>query len=263
MLFARLAVFAGWFRLEAVAACCARGLAGHNVLNLLGGLVDKSLLVADPSGPVTRYRLLETIRAYAEAKLAADEVDDATRAAHCEWFLAQLEQIPWDERLLSPGLEHRLEDQRDDLRRAMRWAEEQQRHDLVARLVASMSAVLAFDSNTEEVQRLLAIAIEFERLATTGRTTRHRSIGVQPRLPLVRRPDRTRDAPIPPPSRWSSTCPIGTRSRRRPIQRWRASAPGFPTSGQPWSGTPTSASGTHRPMPVDCKPWPDARRPVP
>jgi predicted ATPase/DNA-binding SARP family transcriptional activator len=168
VLFARLAVFAGWFRVDAVTACCAGGLAGDDVLNLLGGLVDKSLLVVDHRGPVTRYRFLETLRAYAEAKLAADEIDDATRAAHCEWFLAQLEQIPWDERLLSPRLEQRLEDQRDDLRRATRWAEEHQRHDLVARLVASMSALLAFDSNTEEVQRWLAIAIEFERSRAPG-----------------------------------------------------------------------------------------------
>jgi predicted ATPase/DNA-binding SARP family transcriptional activator len=162
-LFARLAVFAGWFRLDAVSACCAAGLGHHEVLDLLGGLVDQSLLVADHHGPATRYRFLETIRAYAEAKLATDDIDDTTRAAHCEWFLAQLEQIPWDERLLSPRLGQRLEDERDDVRRALRWADEHQRHDLVARLVASMAALLAFDGNTDEVQRWLAIAIEFER----------------------------------------------------------------------------------------------------
>jgi predicted ATPase/DNA-binding SARP family transcriptional activator len=168
VLFARLAVFAGWFRLETVEACCAGGLADHDVLNLLGGLVDKSLLVADHREAVTRYRFLETIRAYAEAKLAADEIDDATRTAHCEWFLAQLEQIPWDERLLSSRFEQRQENERDDVRRATRWAVERQRHDLVARLVASMSALLAFEPNTEEVQRWLAIAIEFERSRPPG-----------------------------------------------------------------------------------------------
>jgi predicted ATPase/DNA-binding SARP family transcriptional activator len=167
-LFARLAVFAGWFRLEAVSACCGAGLGDSQVLDLLGGLVDKSLLVADHQGPVTRYRFLETIRDYAEAKLAADDVDDAARAAHCEWFLAQLEEIPWDERLLSPRLGQRLEGQRDDVRRATRWADEHRRHDLVARLVASMAAILAFEGNTDEVQRWLEIAIEFERSLPPG-----------------------------------------------------------------------------------------------
>jgi len=65
----RLAVFAGGWTLEAAEAVVLRPA---DVLDLLGGLVNKSLVVAERlPGQETRYHLLETIRQYALAKLAA------------------------------------------------------------------------------------------------------------------------------------------------------------------------------------------------
>jgi predicted ATPase/DNA-binding CsgD family transcriptional regulator len=74
----RLSVFAGGWTLEAAeAVCCDQGegcLAGEEILDLLGQLVDKSLVFmpADASGEQPRYRMLETIRQYAHAKLVSD-----------------------------------------------------------------------------------------------------------------------------------------------------------------------------------------------
>src|SRR5918912_25551 len=70
VLFRRLSVFASGFTLEAAESVCAgEELQRDEVLELLSGLVDKSLVVAqDPDG-TARYRLLETIRQYGREKL--------------------------------------------------------------------------------------------------------------------------------------------------------------------------------------------------
>ena len=59
--------------LEAAESVCAgEGIEPAEVLDLLAGLVNKSLVVAGGSkGGETRYRLLETIRQYAQAKIGA------------------------------------------------------------------------------------------------------------------------------------------------------------------------------------------------
>jgi len=57
------------------------------VLDLLTGLVDKSLVTTDDQGPQTRYRLLGTVRQYATARLVdASEVDDL-RDRHLAYHL--------------------------------------------------------------------------------------------------------------------------------------------------------------------------------
>ena len=90
-LLARLAVFCGGFTLQAVAAV---GLDGDEstAVGLLGRLVDASLVVADDRGPAMRYRLLETVRRYAAAFLAAPDDRDPVRVRHADWFLALAEE---------------------------------------------------------------------------------------------------------------------------------------------------------------------------
>ena len=85
VLFRRLAVFAGGWSLEAAEAVGPDpdgpdgGLAREDVLDLLTRLVDQSLVLAEapPAGPA-RYRLLETLRQYAQQQLA-----DAERGGPC------------------------------------------------------------------------------------------------------------------------------------------------------------------------------------
>ncbi|MFG2875998.1 ATP-binding protein [Streptomyces sp. NPDC048337] len=68
---ARLSVFAGGCDLAAAEAVCAGGT-GLDVPDVLGSLVDKSLVVAapGPDGSGMRYRLLETVAEYAAERLA-------------------------------------------------------------------------------------------------------------------------------------------------------------------------------------------------
>jgi predicted ATPase/class 3 adenylate cyclase len=93
----RLSVFAGGFELEAAEAICAAdGIDALDVIDLVGSLVDKSLVLAERSpavqagGESVRYRLLETVRQYAAQELfkSADEAElTAIRDRHAEFYL--------------------------------------------------------------------------------------------------------------------------------------------------------------------------------
>jgi predicted ATPase/class 3 adenylate cyclase len=85
-LFRRLAVFAGGWSLDAAEAIGAdEGLVSDDVLDLLAQLVGKSLVVMEPGGE--RYRMLETVRAYAAEKLAEAQDEVPTRRRHVAHFL--------------------------------------------------------------------------------------------------------------------------------------------------------------------------------
>ena len=91
VLFRRTGVFAGSFGLDAVEGVCGGdGLEPGETLELLGRLVDKSLIAAEEERGEYRYRLLETIRQYARERLADGRRDRAV------WRLATARGTwPW------------------------------------------------------------------------------------------------------------------------------------------------------------------------
>jgi len=124
VLFRRLAVFAGSFTLEAAESICSHhDLERSDVLDLLGRLVDKSLVVVDVAGGPTRYRFLETIREYAFAKLKEAAEEMLIREKHLEYFtwlaaetephLYAPEQVEWFAR---------TDAEIDNLRTALDWS---------------------------------------------------------------------------------------------------------------------------------------------
>jgi predicted ATPase/DNA-binding SARP family transcriptional activator len=86
----RLSVFATGATLEAAVAVGtdAEVVAEDAVVDLLAGLVDRSLLLLDTQGTPVRYRMLETIRSYAADRLTEAGERDAVRARHAEHLLA-------------------------------------------------------------------------------------------------------------------------------------------------------------------------------
>ncbi len=91
----RLSVFVEGFDLSAARAVCGfDGIESFDVTDLLGSLVDKSLVMAEPSEGSLRYRLLETIRQFAAELLVAGAGDEARHVAtaHCHYFLTLAEE---------------------------------------------------------------------------------------------------------------------------------------------------------------------------
>ncbi len=78
----RVSVFSGEFTLsEAIAISAGNGIADIQVVSAVGGLVAKSLAMSDVTEVVTRYRLHETTRVYACAKMCRTEPPTALAAA--------------------------------------------------------------------------------------------------------------------------------------------------------------------------------------
>jgi predicted ATPase len=88
VLWARVSVFAGGFDLQAADAVCAGdGIGPGEVLELVVGLVEKSILVRAPeSGPRARYALLDTVRQYGWRRLVAAGRHAVWPARHRDYY---------------------------------------------------------------------------------------------------------------------------------------------------------------------------------
>jgi predicted ATPase len=122
--FDRLAVFSGSFTLAAATAVTTGdGVEGWDMVDAIGGLVAKSMVVAEPgAGEHTRYQLLETLRQYGRERLDEDGSTDQWRRRHARHFatfaievgrgLRGRDELAWRERLLGDL---------DNLRSAVVW----------------------------------------------------------------------------------------------------------------------------------------------
>ena len=88
-LFRRVGVFAGWFECEDAAAVAPNAALATAVL--LGSLAEQSMIVREPTGDAGRYRLLDTLRAFAIERLdEAGELDEV-RLDHAEHMVSVVE----------------------------------------------------------------------------------------------------------------------------------------------------------------------------
>jgi len=125
-LLARVAVFSGGFTLQA-AERVAAGPGENETLDLLGRLVDKSLLTVEETHGSTRYRLLETIRQYALERLDAADETASARDRHLAYFVEFAEAAGRGLRTADEGLwDRRATLEAENLRSAVGWAIETQ-----------------------------------------------------------------------------------------------------------------------------------------
>jgi predicted ATPase/class 3 adenylate cyclase len=146
MVFDRLGVFMASFdATAAIAVAAAEGIESWDVLDALGGLVAKSMLQCeDAEIDVSRYVLLDTLRAYARERLEEAGAIDTWRRRHAEHYAAAAERIA-EELLTSTPWTAAFEFRTDveNFRAAVDWAVDSENRadlELAVRIVAALGA---------------------------------------------------------------------------------------------------------------------------
>ncbi len=139
--FCRLAVFAGSFSLPAAERVTSDDdVAEADVLDVLSGLIEKSMVQLESGTQDDRYRLLETLRDYGRERLAESGELTHWRRRHAEHYRAVAEQaVP---RLVGRDNTHallELTEDHDNLRAALAFLRDASEWDAFERLVIALS----------------------------------------------------------------------------------------------------------------------------
>ena len=139
--FRRASVFAGDFDLDAAEVICAGDdVPPSHLLDLVTGLVDKSMLVPEETdaGEV-RYRLLETMRHYGDERLTQEGERLATGSTHATYFGDVAAALQASQRAGEIGAALAgLDRETDNLRGALRFALDEGLVEAAARIVGSV-----------------------------------------------------------------------------------------------------------------------------
>ena len=146
-LFARLAVFAGSFPLDAAEQICA------GTLDLLQGLVDQNLLRETSAA---RFFFLETVREFATERLSERNDVEAARHRHAEYFVGVAEEA--EPRLNNASVLKTLAEEEPNLRAALSYCGERA-PELMLRLAGALWRFWAYRGRYEEAQRWLGEAL--------------------------------------------------------------------------------------------------------
>ena len=164
-LFARLAVFAGGWTLEAAEAVCGDG----DVIERLAALAEKSLVQLPSGGAEPRQAMLETIREYALLLLEHSDAADDPARRHAEYFLALAEQAEPHLRGAPGAWLDRLELEEDNLRAALDRLEARGEVGRLQRLAGALWRFWYLRGRLDEGRRRLEAALAADEAATPGR----------------------------------------------------------------------------------------------
>jgi predicted ATPase/DNA-binding CsgD family transcriptional regulator len=158
-LFRRMAVFRGGGTFAAIAAI--GNLPVGDVITHLDGLAAQSLISSGAGDPELRFRMLETIRAFALERLAAADDETLIRRRHAAYLLAMAEQAEAVlARAVEPAVLDRLEADLDNLRAALSWFADVGDADGLLRLATALGRFWSLRSYRAEgiawVERALA-----------------------------------------------------------------------------------------------------------
>ncbi len=142
-LFWRLSIFIGGCTMEAAEVVCAdETIDALDVIDLVASLVDKSLIVAEVEEDFTRYRLLESTRAFALEKLQESGERDVLAHRHARWAgdLADLAyKQRWSTGVTEPWCA-RFDPEAENALAAIDWALSHGEVALVARVAVGLSS---------------------------------------------------------------------------------------------------------------------------
>lgn len=174
----RAAVSRGGWTLEAAEQVCSgAGLAAEDVWDPLTRLVDRSLVVMESAragergeGTVTRYRLLESVAAYALERLAEAGEEAQFRRAHARYYAGLAEtaegelrgqhQRQWLEILDSESANHRS---------ALEWATADHDVETALRATVALGRYWLMRGRTREAREHLSAALAAaDRCSATG-----------------------------------------------------------------------------------------------
>jgi non-specific serine/threonine protein kinase len=160
-LFRRSSVFADSFNLEAAeSVCCGDGLQPAAIADLLAGLVDKSLVIATGNAqhPV-RFRMLETLRQYARARLRDSDEEEMYHRRQAEHFVELVEaENPAETVRRSAAWRILIADDYPNIIAAIAWAATADT-ELLLRLVAPMGAYWVSSGYTGEGIQWISTAL--------------------------------------------------------------------------------------------------------
>ncbi len=142
VLLRRLSVFAGWSLEMAEQVCSDDRIPEQRVLDVLAALIDKSLVtLEDELAGDARYRLLDTIREYASARLDASGEQDVFRQRHVRYMLGLAEDAVGQA----------------FLRNAPPWAEQIETYNRIAAEQANYRAALAYCLGVRDAEKGLRL----------------------------------------------------------------------------------------------------------
>lgn len=166
----RLAVFAGGWTLEAAEGVCAgEDVERAAILDLLGQLVDQSLVMVEERDGSPRYRLLETIREYAKEKLRDSGEEAMLCDRHFNWFSRLAEEVDARTWIMMQASEaNRLRAEGENFRAALAWSRREPTGETELQLAAALKSFWTGAGRINEGRHVLRDALA--RADPTART---------------------------------------------------------------------------------------------
>jgi predicted ATPase/DNA-binding CsgD family transcriptional regulator len=142
----RLSVFAGGFTMAGAEAVSEGD--GHDVLDLVLSLVDKSLVAVEDEAE-SRFTLLETVRQFAATRLADSGAAEAVRGRHYDHCIALCRNAP-SHGDTDATYRAAIAADYDNIKRALQWASQQDDPALLGRLATRLYLFWATGSKLDD-----------------------------------------------------------------------------------------------------------------